>query len=198
MRAPLQCDESEHGDHDDKRESGCAFGGPQRRSERKPYGVPRHGMGPSLRAVARRGILAASRRKKRISGTVSAQEWTKRHRDLSAEPALDFGRGIEVPRWKVAWWLGSRRARSSCRTFGKQESELSHPAPVVSRNDVLIPPRRDFGAGPVAKLAHVDHKVWLPSRFCLSRKAVEPRLEVLIGHRGAAFEAFQLAHPVIH
>src|SRR4029077_9120800 len=76
MGAQLQNDHRKGSDHDDESECGCTFGGPERCSERKPEGLPWHVIGPSLRAVARRGILSACGRKKRISGTVGGREWT--------------------------------------------------------------------------------------------------------------------------
>ena len=68
MGAPLQRDQRKRSDQDKKRDCGCAFGGPQRCCERKPSGLPWHGIGPSLRAVARRGILSAARQESESRG----------------------------------------------------------------------------------------------------------------------------------
>src|SRR5438477_310563 len=118
-------------------------------------------------------------------------------RSLLVEPGLDLARGVEIPRRKRAWRLGRRRTRCSRRAFGEQEGEFGYAGPVVSRNDMLIAPRRDVGAGTMAKLADVDDEVGLPPPLCLSRKAVEPRPEIVIGHRGATLEPLQLEQLVI-
>src|SRR5258708_6894225 len=50
----------------------------------------------------------------------------------------------------------------------------------------------------MAKLPDVDHEEGLPPSLRLNRKAIEPGLKVVIGHRGATVEPFQLEHPPIY
>src|SRR5438552_18623692 len=117
-------------------------------------------------------------------------------RRLRLEPGLDFRGLIEIPRRKFTRRLWSRQGASSGRAFGKQERELEHASTVVAGNDVLVAPGADLGPGTMAKLADVDDEMGLTTRFGFRRKAIEPGLEVLIRHRGAAVEPFQLQHAV--
>src|SRR2546428_6491977 len=101
---------------------------------------------------------------------------------LGLEPGLDFRGLIEVTRWKFAWRLRSRRGAGSRRALGAQERELAHAGTVVAGNNVLVAPGADLRSGPMAKLPDVDDAIGLAARLGLRGKAIQPALEVVIGH----------------
>src|SRR2546429_8620451 len=101
-------------------------------------------------------------------------------RSLLVEPGLDLARGVEIPRRKRTWRLGRRRTRCSRRAFREQEGEFGYAGPVVSRNDMVIPPRRHAAAGPRGERAGDGDEAGLAAALCLRPKAVRAGAEVLV------------------